>query len=220
MNIPKFTIKLDQELDQSVFIELFLDNEPLIAKQFPQIKNVKDVKAAIRYVYSHQDEHIGRGLKILNENVEKLKLIAETISCLMNYGWNGIEEITISPCSFPISPRFINENRFMVTYFFDDDIIRICAHEIVHFLYFKKLRDLQPGVIIETEYPSKEWLLSEIIAPMIVNDNEIQAILNNKDAVFIPDSIRLAPDVLNEIHYLYNGKLNFLEFREAALRLL
>jgi len=50
----------------------------------------------------------------------------------------------------------------MVTYFYEKDtIFKICAHEMSHFLYFKKLKQIYPEEQIDTEYPSKDWLLSE-----------------------------------------------------------
>src|SRR5665811_1844923 len=90
MHIPKFIIGLNKELDQSQFIEFFEKNDSHIKSEFPQIKEIDDIKSAIRYIYSHQDEHIGLGLKVLNDNIDILKKMAEIISKKLNYSWEGI----------------------------------------------------------------------------------------------------------------------------------
>lgn len=128
MYLPSFKIELNRQLDESEFIEFFLMDNPGIKKDMPQIKEIKDIKAAIDYFYSHQDEHIRRGLKILENNVDKLSQIAEIISKKINYRWDGIDKITISPCSFPVCPRFIETSSFMVTYFFTKTQYLVFAH--------------------------------------------------------------------------------------------
>ncbi|MDK2899429.1 MAG: hypothetical protein PWQ10_616 [Patescibacteria group bacterium] len=221
MNIPKFTIGLNQALDQDQFIEFFLKNDPSIKKDFPQIKNVDDIKAAIRYVYSHQDEHIGRGLKILKDNIDTLNRLAEIIGEKLDYDWDGISEITINPCSFPVCPRFIETSSFMVTYYFDkSSIIGICAHEMTHILYFKKIKDSLPNEEINTECPSKDWLLSEIFVQYITNSKEIQAITNFKDNLYITEDTKVTDDQLNKIKNLYIEKHDLLVFRSRVIEIL
>lgn len=221
MYIPRFKIELNQALDQDEFIEFFLSGDLKIKNEFPQIKSVDDVKAAIRYVYSHQDEHIGRGLKLLNDNVDTLAKLAEVVSIKLDYSWDGISEFTINPCSFPICPRFIETSSFMVTYFFDkNSIIGVCAHEMTHFLYFKKLKDSLPDEVIDTECPSKDWLLSEIFVQFITNSKEIQKITNFKDSLYITDNIKVTADQLGRIEKLYFENNDLLTFRSKALEIL
>ena len=220
MYVPRFTIALNQTLDQAQFIEFFLKNDPSIKNDFPQIKNVDDIKAAIRYVYSHQDEYVGRGLKVLEDNVYTLNRLAEIISEKIDYDWNGISEITINPCSFPVCPRFIETSSFMVTYYFDkSSIIGICAHEMTHILYFKKIKDSLSNEEINTEYPSKDWLLSEIFVQYITNSKEIQDITNFKDNLYITEDTRVTDDQLNKIKKLYLENHDLLVFRSRALEI-
>lgn len=221
MYIPKFIIQLNQELDQDQFIEFFEKNDPHIKSEFPQIKETDDIKAAIRYVYSHQDEHIGRGIKILNDNIDILRKIAEIVSKKLDCSWEGISTITINPCSFPICPRFIESSSFMLPYFFDkDSMLGVSAHEMTHILYFKKIKDNLPNEIIDTEYPSKEWLLSEIYAPYISNSEEIQELINFKDKLYISDDIKVTDQQLNKITKLYLENQDFMVFRSRALDVL
>lgn len=221
MYIPKFIIKLNKELDQDQFIEFFEKNDPHIKNEFPQIEEVNDIKSAIRYVYSHQDEHIGRGLKIINDNIDILRKIAEIISNKLNYSWEGIPTIAINPCSFPICPRFIESSSFMLPYFFDKySILGVSAHEMTHILYFKKIKDNLPNEVIDTEYPSNEWLLSEIYAPYISNSEEIQKMIEFKDKLYIPDDIKVTDQQLNQIKKLYLENQDLMVFRSKALDVL
>ena len=221
MQIPNFNIKLNQRLDRDCFVEFFEAGDQHIKNNFPQIKNVDDIDAAIRYVYSHYDGHIGRGIKILNDNLESLKRLAEIISQKLDYGWEGIPEIKISPCSFPICPRFIESASFLVTYYFDEDsIIGICAHEMIHFLYFKKIIDLSLNERIDTECPSKDWLLSEIFVQYISNSKEIRDITHFNDSLYVADDLRPTDDQLAQIKRLYLENDDLLEFRRKALEVL
>lgn len=216
MYIPKLKIEVNQSLDESQFIEFFLQGNSNIKMDMPQIKSVGDIKDAIRYVYSHQDEHIGRGLKILNNNIKKIVLICNIISKKLDYSWGGISEISISPCSFPVCPRFINKASFMVTYYFDENsILGICAHELTHILYFKKIIDSSPNEKIDTEYPSKDWLLSEIFVQYISNCKEIQDITNFEDSLFIPEDIKVTRKKLDQIKKLYLENHDLMVFRES-----
>ena len=221
MFLPKFNIALNQDLDQSQFIEFFLNKNPDIINNFPQINNIDDVKAAIRYVYGHYDEHIGRGIKILNNNVELLKEIAIIISKMIDYRWDGIPEVSIYPCSFPVCPRFIESSSFMVTYYFDESsIIGVCAHEMTHLLYFKKLKDSLPNESIDTEYPSKDWLLSEICVQFITNSNEVQNITKFKDSLYVTEDTRVSDEQIKEIKKLYLENHDLMIFRDRALEVL
>lgn len=218
MYIPEFAIALNQELDQDQFIEFFLRKDSHITDQFPQIKEIDNIKAAISYVYSHQEEHIGRGVKILNDNINAIKDIAKIISKKLDYSWEGITKITINPCSFPIAPRFIENNSFMIPYFFDkNSILGICAHEMIHILYFKKIKDNLPNETINVDYPSKEWLLSEIYAPYISNCKEIQKITNFEDNLYIPDDIKVTNQQLDKIKKLYLQNQDLMLFRSKTL---
>jgi hypothetical protein len=89
---------------------------------------------------------------------------------------------------------------------------------MTHFLYFKKLRDLS-GEKIDTEYPSQDWLISEIVAPIIVNSDKVQSIVHCRDEpLHSPDPDIITPKKLKRVIALFNKYDDLLEFRDAALK--
>ena len=57
-------------------------------------------------------------------------------------------------------------------------------HECCHFLYFEKWQKLYPKMNRKKfESPHTEWHLSEVVAPIILNDERVQKLLKQK-AVF------------------------------------
>jgi hypothetical protein len=221
MFIPNFKVSLDEKLDRAQLIEFTEAHFPLVQEAFPQIQDRNDAEAAINYTYKNLKDDLMSAAQFIDKNKSNLKKLAEIIANKLEYKWDGIDAITIIPAVCPVCPRFIENNSFMVAYFYDQKVIlRICAHEMVHFLYFKKLRDLLPNEKIDTEYPSKDWLLSEIVAPLIVNLEEVQAIVNNEDELFLPDKNVVSKTQVKEIENLYCRELNISVCREKALKLL
>ncbi len=54
------------------------------------------------------------------------------------------------------------------------------AHEVLHFLYFKKWKEVFTDADEKTfDSPYLEWHLSEILAPVILRDKRIQSILKS-----------------------------------------
>lgn len=71
--------------------------------------------------------------------------------------------------NMPVFPRFLDEYQFCVGY---SDIawsIETSAHEILHFLWFKKWKEVFPEMARkEYENPRLAWRLSEIMDPIIL----------------------------------------------------
>lgn len=59
--------------------------------------------------------------------------------------------------------------------------MEVIMHECCHFLYFEKWKQLFPNINSKKfESPYLEWHLSEILAPIILNDARIQKLLKRK----------------------------------------
>ncbi|MEI7750040.1 MAG: hypothetical protein WCJ25_03475 [Candidatus Moraniibacteriota bacterium] len=86
----------------------------------------------------------------------------------------------------PISPRFLSDWSFIVCFDYASEAIReIVMHECVHFLYFEKWKQLFPDMDPELfESPHLEWHLSEIVAPIVLNDSRIQRLLQRKASFY------------------------------------
>lgn len=93
----------------------------------------------------------------------------------------------------PICPRFLNSWSFSIFYNYEKigDAMEVIMHECCHFLYFEKWKKIYPKMNHKKfESPYIEWHLSEIIAPIILNDKRIQKLLN-QGVVFYPEHQRL-----------------------------
>lgn len=81
----------------------------------------------------------------------------------------------------PICPRFLKYWTFQI--FYMQRLLKMretVAHETLHFLYFKKWKEVFPEADEKTfDYPYLEWVLSEILAPVILRDKRIQNILKS-----------------------------------------
>ena len=104
------------------------------------------------------------------------------------------------------------------TIFAKNEILRICAHEMTHFLYFDALRKDIPN--IETESPSADWLLSEIVVTFIINYPETQRIAHSPERIFKPDNIKLTDNQIKSIYKIWNTQTSLLDFHERSLLVL
>jgi hypothetical protein len=69
----------------------------------------------------------------------------------------------------PVHPRFLDEYSFCLGYKDIADMIETSAHEILHFLWFKKWKEVFPKIERkEYESPHLVWRLSEIMDPIIL----------------------------------------------------
>lgn len=83
----------------------------------------------------------------------------------------------------PICPRFLDTWSFAIflNYRKRSHVLEVIMHEICHFLYFKKWGEVFLNADPKTyESPHLEWHLSELLAPVILNDRRIQKILRRK----------------------------------------
>lgn len=71
--------------------------------------------------------------------------------------------------NLPVFPRFLDNYQFCVGYKNITQAIETSAHEILHFLWFKKWKEVFPKIKRkEYERPYLTWRLSEIMDPIIL----------------------------------------------------
>ncbi len=82
----------------------------------------------------------------------------------------------------PIFPRFLDEWGFNVSLKKPEIMLPVSMHEILHFFYFKKWVEVFPKTRREElDFPFLVWKLSEILDPIILNNNkDIQKLLAYK----------------------------------------
>lgn len=214
----KINIVLNQQLDREITGEFYGIDSHIISNYYKDIRSEKDIEKIFNEKYQ-RGSNLYRTLEFLRTKEKSIADISDRISKLLKYDWPKDTVITVSPAICPIAPRFVDNKSFLVPYFFDkDEIIRICAHEMTHFLYFDKLKDLVDD--IDTESPSTDWLISEIVAPCIVNQPELQDVLHNKDSVFVPDNYDR--DMIDKLVQLYGhySPDDIVAYRQAAMKLI
>jgi hypothetical protein len=213
MILPKFTVKLDKQLDLQSFLEFFQEKNSLIFEYYPFLKSKDDVKKLADFMYKNKITEIENAKKFILSKENILKKIAKQLAEIIETDWLGIENINIIPAICPVCPRFLESNSFMVTYFYNHNaILRICAHEMTHFIYFKNLKSLYPFENIDTEYPSKDWLLSEMVAPILINSDTIQKLIKQKDEFYSPSKIKNINQLEKQVKIEFDQRKNFADF--------
>lgn len=240
MNIPKvkFTnISLSKEID---WIHGFLfQNEwgwgKYIIRKHPKIKKVFSFKTEteqIKFLRNYTIQFEKDNQKLIEKN--KIKYQREwqkiekdffiLISKIMQIDWPKNRKMIKSMISVnPICPRFLNDWSFSIFYNYKktSHAMEVIMHESCHFLYFEKWKKLYPEVSNKKfESPHIEWHLSEIIAPIILNDQRIKEILKQR-AVFYEEHKKIkinnktAPEYFTE---LYNKSKNFEQFLDKSYK--
>lgn len=208
-----FIIKLDQKQDAREF-KNFLDSE-MVKQWYPEIKTTAEVNKFIEMKYYQDKKKLNERVDWLKSEQDNLRLIANRLSQLIGEHWDGIKEITIYPSVCPMCPRFLETHSFMVNYqFYRPDIYSVCAHEMTHFLYFKNLeKQLKQW---EKEYPSDDWVLSEVFVPCVLNDEEVIKDFTGCDGgVF---GVDLSEEQIKHLQGFWHGDL--LAYRQQGLKYL
>lgn len=92
--------------------------------------------------------------------------------------WNGKESIICEVGFIPVSPRYLDECAFSISYNFDgDSLINIVSHEVLHFYWFMKFKEVLPNIKREYyDFPHLPWKYSELITEVILNHQDIYTI--------------------------------------------
>lgn len=105
-----------------------------------------------------------------------------TISNYLNIDWpNNYKEILVRIGNIPICPRYIKEKMFDIHKKNEEELIDTCMHELCHFLFFEKCKEIFPNWKYEDfDSPSILWYLSEIVVDPILNSNDIQKVYKHQ----------------------------------------
>ena len=91
------------------------------------------------------------------------------------------KEISVGIGLIPVCPRYIKEKAFDIHKKNKEDLIDTCMHELCHFLFFEKCKEIYPNWKYEDfDSPSLLWYLSEIVIDPILNSTNIQKIYKHK----------------------------------------
>lgn len=185
-----------------------------ITKRHPCLKdalNMKTKKNREKYIKKYIIKFGNENKEIIKNQIQKYsrnwkkieKQYFTILPEILDTPWPKDKKIIEAMISInPICPRFINDWSFSLFYKQGNEKMKeTIMHEICHFLYFKKWEEIFPNTKRKTfEYPYIEWHLSEILAPIILNDLRIQKLLKHK-AVFYKEHQKLKINGINVPKY-------------------
>jgi len=183
------------ELETEMFFDFLESNwSSMIINKYPgflKIKNIKfkkkkleAIKNEISKIRTEFGEKMGDALETIKKDWKKVeRKVFQTLSEIIQEDWLK-REITAYISLNPICPRYLDNWSFSVT-FDRKNLNKIIAHEISHFLFFKKFKEVFPDIGRENyEQPHKEWLLSELVAVIVLNESRISEIIGTGDNDF------------------------------------
>lgn len=190
MNIPKIQFKemtLQENIDliKWAYFENTgqLDVHYYTIQYFPELANItsdlskEEVYEIIEQVVTHD----------YNENKEKIKQAINRYNSLwseyndkyflklseyLKVDWpNNINVIEGTVGMIPIFPRYLDSFSFSVNPSIEDwQLIKVCAHETLHFLWFEKWKKIHPETPRrEYDSPYITWQYSEMVTDPILN---------------------------------------------------
>lgn len=219
---------------ESQLIHYFLKSDwaKIIIKAHPGLDGAKNLLAVKTYVKEIRRKNpallkdlAGKFQKIWNENGHD---ILDALQQKIGSAWPN-RNIKAYVSINPVCPRFINSWSFSIDFNINKPatIRRVVAHEVSHFLHFKKLTEIKPEINPKHfEAPHPEWLLSELAAVLVLNDQHVQRFIKEKDKPY-PEHARLklhGKNLFKVIKQIYaksmltkRGYARFLEQADQAV---
>jgi hypothetical protein len=189
--IPKITISPNKELDKKTIYSFAKEKEPYILESFPELKSVnksklkQTVDQLIDELYKEELLLIKERIKELKTEIKTIEEICKIISEITGCDWQKYPSIKIYIGLSPVAPRFLREGSFLLPrYESAENLLNYCAHELIHFLYFVKWKSIFKDNYSSYEHPHPAWVLSEILAPVIINDRRIKIITKYKATLY------------------------------------
>ena len=197
--IPKVRFLLPTIKREAYFLHNFCRPRPTgwdwsdrVYKQHPELKEMVNgiknedeffklsYKYARKFIKEHKDE-LEKVKREFQKDWDKVgDKFLRILSSHFETDWPRNKKIIMAFISInPICPRFLDKWSFSVRYKRPEYLKKIVCHEIIHFLYFKKWKEVFPKATRKSfDSPHIIWKLSEILAPIILNYHpEIQKIV-------------------------------------------
>lgn len=156
----------------NVMYKVYPELETIISRSENKSDVIADVKKFAENVIVKNKETIAKATDLIREDWKIVSdKFLETLSEHMQTGWpEDLKTITGYISINPICPRFLARYSFFVNYRKSIEQSReTIAHEILHFLWFKKWKESFPdSKSTEYESPDLVWRLSEVIDPIIL----------------------------------------------------
>ncbi len=199
MNIPKIVFKpmsLEENIDLIKWT--FFDDNKLLdihkytISLFPELAEIdenlskediyKIIEKVVTDKYNKNTAIIENEVLHYNDLWDKYNdAYFKALSKYLNIEWPvDITEIKATVGIIPVYPRHLDAHSFSVAPGVSDEkLIEVSAHETLHFLWFKKWKELYPDCPRrEYDSPFIPWQYSEMVTDPILNSSEINNVIN------------------------------------------
>lgn len=133
----------------------------------------RKIEEIVTKEYNYYLERIKSETKRYNDLWEKFNdKYFIMLSDYLGVSWPSIEVIEGKVGLIPVFPRYLDEFSFSVSTGLEDwFLIKSCAHETLHFLWFEKWKQIHPEVPRrEYDSPYISWKYSEMVTDPVLNN--------------------------------------------------
>ena len=226
MTIPTLlNFDIDEQKDVEEILPFVREKDPFMLSVFPELEGINDdaLEEGVRSLVHEQHQQYGvelaRKCEFLRSNKARIVQVMEILARVCQSDWEGFEQINIFMSVNPIAPRSLKQKYFLLPVFEEDEtLLSFCAHELLHFIYFKKWHELFSDEYATYEYPHRTWVLSELLAPVILGETDVQAIAPGGLGVY-PHwrEIEAEFGLLAIFRKLFDERKDFASFIEKSL---
>ena len=187
--IPKVKFKkLDLEDNIDNVLWTYEEFHDLTLEAFPDLRkldvvNKKTVRKIFTNYFEWNEESIKEAINNFSNKWNKYNdKYMKAISKYLNIDWN-IDTIECKVGLVCVFPRNLKDKSFIISNSISDEtLIRVCAHEILHFIWFEKWKSMFKDYNEEEfESPHLVWKYSEMVTDAILNSKEINDIIKVKE---------------------------------------
>lgn len=212
-------------LEENIDVIVWAYNEPMwhdvTIKLFPELEDIKTrsheevwykIKEVVQKRYEENIKIIKGAIKTYADMWEKYN---NRYFALLSSFFN-----VASPCDIvvakvgvvPVFPRDLTEYSFVISpWLNEEDLINTCAHEVLHFFWFEKWKQLYPETPREHfDYPHIEWRYSEMVTDPILNNCPFSELFSFKERGY-DEFYELYDDselVMDKLRKMYEGPNN------------
>lgn len=204
LNVHNYTISLFPELG-----ELSLNNSREMVDE-----KIREVVSKYYNNYDLFDDDIKRYSDSWNKYNN---LFFEKLTKYLNINWPLNHDIIYANVGIiPVCPRYLDNFSFSLHEGISNEkLIETCAHELCHFLWFEKWKELFPKYKREEfEAPSLIWEYSEMVVNPILNSDELSNVFDGKQTRYCYDYFYDDNDyriIMDKLFDIYNENISIEE---------
>ena len=201
--------------DKNNYIDIYQKTISL----FPELTNIKnksEITEIVTNYYNNNINNLEYDVKKYNKNWNKYNNnFFQELTKYLEIKWpsnHNIIEATVG--IIPVCPRYLKNFTFSVHDGIKNEfLIEICAHELCHFLWFEKWKELYPNCPKnEFESPHIPWIYSEMVVDPILNSKNLQKVFDNQKHKYAYDSFYEIEynneNIMNKLNEIYQSPLS------------